>query len=120
MRPEVAGVSLNVVAASSVAGRRRQWVDALHRVATVHEAGDRSSLAHKLRGVKPTILLLDLVLSDGDGRSTLAELQKVSPETKVIVLTSTPSETEGTAMLESGAKGYCSADIDGPLLVKAI
>ena len=74
----------------------------------------------KLATLKPVILLLDLSLPDLHGQKSFAEIQKVSPSTRIILLTKTPTETEGTSMLEAGAKGYCSTEMDPVLLVKAV
>jgi|RhiMetdeSRZDD1v2_1073273.scaffolds.fasta_scaffold12699_3 two-component system, NarL family, nitrate/nitrite response regulator NarL len=112
--------SLKVLAASAVALRRMQWLQALERIATVHEVGDRQTLEHKMVALKPTILLLDLALPELRGRGGFAEIQTLSPSTKIILLTKSPTDNEGTAMLEAGARGYCSADMDAVLLTKAV
>ena len=111
---------LKVLVASAVSARRIEWSQALQKVAILHEALDRAMVEQKLATLKPVILLLDLSLPDLHGQKSFAEIQKVSPSTRIILLTKTPTETEGTSMLEAGAKGYCSTEMDPVLLVKAV
>jgi two-component system, NarL family, nitrate/nitrite response regulator NarL len=112
--------SLKVLAASAIAMRRAQWLQALDRIATVHEVGDRETLEHKMVALKPTILLLDLALPELRAPGGFTEIQTLSPSTKIILLTKTPTDKEGTAMLEAGARGYCSTEMDAVLLTKAV
>jgi two-component system, NarL family, nitrate/nitrite response regulator NarL len=112
--------SLKVLAASAVPIRRAQWLQALQRIATVHEVVDRQTLELKMVALKPAILLLDLALLELRGRGGFAEIQTLSPSTKIILLTKSPTDNEGTAMLEAGARGYCSTDMDAVLLMKAV
>lgn len=109
-----------VLLASDVSARRAQWVHALQKLAIVDEAVDRSMVEQKLAVLKPVILLLDLSMPDLEGLAGVNALQKISPSTRIILLTTTPTETEGTSMLEAGAKGYCNMEMDATLLVKAV
>lgn len=111
---------LKVLVASDVSARRTQWMQALKKIAILHEAIDRPMVEQKLAALKPVILLLDLSIPDLHGHTGLTELQKISPSTRIILLTASPTETEGTSMLEAGAKGYCSIETDPMLLTKAV
>lgn len=92
----------------------------LQKVAILHEAVDRPMVEQKLATLKPVILLLDLSIANIQSQASLTDLQRISPSTRIILLTATPTETEGTSMLEAGAKGYCGMDMDPLLLVKAV
>jgi len=111
---------LKILLASDVSTRRAQWVQALQKIAVLYEAIDRSMVEQKLAALKPVILLLDLSMPGLHGLDGLSGLQKISPSTRTILLTTTPTETEGTSMLEAGAKGYCSMEMDPMLLAKAV
>ena len=111
---------LKVLVASDVSARRAQWMQAIQKIAILHEAIDLPMVEQKLATLKPVILLLDLSIPDLHGQVGLSELQKISPSTRIILLTTTPTETEGTSMLEAGAKGYCSMEMDPALLAKAV
>ena len=81
---------------------------------------EKSALEESLGGLKPSVLLLDVGLPRLRAGRELPNIQRLSPATKVIVLSGAHSSNEGTAILKAGAKGYCSHSISGTLLRKAI
>ncbi|WP_447985632.1 response regulator transcription factor [Nitrospira sp. Nam74] len=111
---------LKVLVASDVSARRAQWMHALQKVAILHEAIDRPMVEQKLATLKPLILLLDLSIPGVHDQASLTDLQRINPSTRILLLTTTPTETEGRSMLEAGAKGYCSTEMDPVLLAKAV
>ena len=70
--------------------------------------------------LRPSVLLLDLALRRLDGLEELPAIQRLSPRTKIVLLTSAPDEKEEVAALKAGAKGYCDRDIAPSLLAKAV
>jgi DNA-binding NarL/FixJ family response regulator len=111
---------LRVLIASPIEARREQWGRALKALAAVHEVGDLVDLQRNMTNLRPTVLLLDMVLPELCGTSDVSAIQRLNPETKIILLTKTPAEDEGTSMLEAGVRGYCTVDIDPELLKKAV
>ena len=99
---------------------RSRWRRALRNSFTVHETGGISGLDSLLREVKPAVLLLDLNLRRLSGVHSLPSIQKVSPSTKIIVLTEFPRLSEELVALKLGAKGYSGKDISEDLLRKAV
>jgi DNA-binding NarL/FixJ family response regulator len=73
-----------------------------------------------MASLKPTILLLDLALPNLGGVGGIRAIQRLSPPTKIVLLTGTPDEKEGISALKAGARGYCNTDIDAALLKKAV
>lgn len=69
---------------------------------------------------KPDIVLMDLGLPELNGIEATIKSKEVSPETKVIVLTSHDQEEEVVAALASGANGYCLKDIDPTKLADVV
>ena len=67
---------------------------------------------------KPAILLLDLALPKLDEAASVSRLRRLSPGTRILLLTDTPDEEQAIRVLKAGAAGYC--DIDSPLLKKAV
>ena len=57
----------------------------------VSEAADCASVRRAFDGLAPNLVLLDLVLPDGNGLALLPELKQRWPDTKVIVLTGHPA-----------------------------
>jgi PAS domain S-box-containing protein len=67
------------------------------------------------------IILLDLGLPDSDGINTLIDVNKISPNTPIIVLTGLNDEELGILAMKRGAQDYLiKKEIDGKLLKRSI
>lgn len=71
-----------------------------------------SFLKDELARVKPQILLLDHALPGLDALTELVSLIKLSPETKIIVLSRTLSDEAEWGLFEAGVRGCCPRDIE--------
>ncbi len=109
-----------VLIASPIAGVRAQWSGGLQEKFPVYEAAERSALDKSMANLKPAILLLDLALPGLGGVEGVPAVQRISPSTSIILMTSTPNDREGLAALKVGARGYCSHGMDPNLLRKAV
>ena len=65
-------------------------------------AGARDLVA----GVAPDVVLLDHRLPDGDGVSAIADLHRIRPSAKIVVLTASTSDRVLVAAMEAGAAGF--------------
>ena len=54
----------------------------------------------------PDVVLLDHRLPDGDGVAAIAELHRIRPSAKIVVLTATTSDRLLVAAMEAGAAGF--------------
>ena len=68
----------------------------------------------------PDVALVDLVMPEMDGITTIRELKKVSPHTQVIVLTSYAEDEKIFPAVRAGALSYLLKDVSADDLVKAI
>ncbi|QNO13958.1 response regulator transcription factor [Alkalicella caledoniensis] len=68
----------------------------------------------------PELVLLDIKLPDGDGVAGLRRIKKISPATKVIMLTAYAEEDIVQETLKAGANGYLLKNIDSKTILKAI
>lgn len=109
-----------VLIASPIAGVRSQWSEALEERFPLYEVAERASLERSMASLKPAILLLDLALPGLGGVEGTPAIQRLSPITSIILMTSTSNDREGLAALKAGARGYCSLDMDPQLLKKAV
>lgn len=69
---------------------------------------------------QPHIVLLDLSMPGFSGLETLQRIQMMSPDAKVIVLTSSESADDADRALQAGARGYLTKHIDQEEIVAAI
>ena len=65
-----------------------------------------------IKKFKPDVVLMDLGLPEMNGIEATIKVKEMSPEVKIIALTSHDREEEVLAALVSGAHGYCLKDID--------
>src|SRR5262249_47362158 len=65
------------------------------------------------------VLVLHLGLPGLGGVSGLHQIHELSPSTKILALATRPSDTDGVAALEAGARGYCPLNISAAHLRKA-
>jgi len=87
----------------------------LNHATTLREAGEKI-LQHP-----PDIILLDLILPDGEGIETFDYINSLSPNIPVIVLSGMPDSDMTLKILEKGAEDYLvKEDFDHKLLAKTI
>ena len=79
----------------------------------------REALSY-LRARKSRIVLLDLMLPDGNGLDILAELQKTNPRTKVIVITANGSINRAVEAMRGGAFDFLVKPFDDRRLLSAV
>ena len=70
--------------------------------------------------LKPAVVVMDFVMPDMDGAETTAELLKVSPQSKVLILTTYGSSADLSRALDAGAKGAVTKNIANEDLLDAI
>ena len=73
--------------------------------------GSASSVSNGHNLIKettPDVLLLDVGLPDGNGLDLIPEVNQVSPETNIVVLTSLSDETTLMRVIDSGISGFVS------------
>jgi len=68
----------------------------------------------------PDVVLLDLVMPDGDGIGAIRRLLEAAPGVRVLVLTSFADDTQIFAAIAAGAAGYLLKDVDPQALADAI
>lgn len=109
-----------VLVASPTATLRQRWCAGLQPVFGADEVTDLPELEKSMPTLKPAVLLLDLALPRLGGIAGLPGVQSLSPQTRVVILTGMPRDTEGVTALKAGARGYCHRNIEPILLRKAV
>lgn len=94
-----------------------------------HDRGFRVHLAHDLADARRTlqdsqfqVVLLDMKLPSGDGRTVLPDIKSSNPQARTIVITGYPSEMESRVQqaLAEGATAVAYKPFDVPNLLKMV
>lgn len=89
-------------------------------IKVVEEAGDGSDCMHKLRSVKPDVLLLDINMPDMDGIETLKALLPKKNRPRILMLTVHNEIEYLIKVLDMGVDGYLLKDSSSKELIRAI
>ena len=90
------------------------------RCETVGEAGDTSDAYHRAATSQPDVILLDNHMPGVKGVDALADLRRVAPTARVLMLTVSEDQRDLAAALRGGACGYLLKTMDSDMLVAAI
>lgn len=94
-----------------------QMEDDIEVIADVESAEDIVELVWQL---KPDLLLLDIRMPQGSGLDAVPAVVRISPETRVLVLTACDEQEEHVRALMLGAKGVVLKDSARQTLIEAI
>ena len=83
-------------------------------------AGDAMTGVDLAREHRPNLVILDLLMPGMSGLEIVETLVKVSPDSKVVLLTSSESAEDLLAGIKAGITGYLTKDIPLPRLVEAM
>jgi DNA-binding NarL/FixJ family response regulator len=74
--------------------------------AVVGDAASGQVTLDLARTLRPDIVLLDLEMPEMDGVETLRQLQRIAPETRVIIFTAFDTDERILSAVRAGAQGY--------------
>ena len=86
----------------------------------VGEAGTAHEGVEAYARLRPSIVLMDLLLPDMPGAEAIAQICKRAPNARIIVLTTVDADEEIYRALEAGARGYLFKDMVRRELIQAI
>jgi DNA-binding NarL/FixJ family response regulator len=89
-------------------------------ITTAGEAATAEEAVSKARALQPDLILLDLLLPGTSGHEAIPELVKVSPRSRVLVVSSQAAPSSVRQALSSGAAGYVPKRASDVELVAAI
>jgi DNA-binding NarL/FixJ family response regulator len=91
-----------------------------HDITPVAEAATAAQAVSKARALQPDLVLLDLLLPGTSGHEAIPELAKVSPRSRVLVVSSQAAPSSVRQALSAGAAGYVPKRASDQELVAAI
>lgn len=91
-------------------------IEGIEVVAEAQNAKDGIELFKKLH---PDVVLMDLGLPGMNGFEAMDKIKRISPDTKIIILTAHDSEEDTRNSFNFGASAYCLKDID-PLTLSCV
>jgi len=94
--------------------RQRGGMDVLAAI------GDPEQVAAALRAHQPDLVVLDLRMPSTDGLTLLRRLRAEGIETPAVILTMSDSETDLSAALRAGVRGYLLKDMEPEDVIAAI
>jgi two-component system, NarL family, response regulator LiaR len=89
-------------------------------IEVVGEAGGGEAAVAAVAGARPDVVLMDLVMPDGDGVGAIRALAAAAPGTRVLVLSSFADDEHVFAAMQAGAAGYLLKDVEPDALAGAI
>jgi len=89
-------------------------------VLVVEEVSRGDEVNKVVERTKPDVLLLDLKMPKGDVVQTLLDVNKNSPNTKVLIVTAFSEEDNILNAAKGGAKGYVLKGVSSSMLIQAI
>lgn len=89
----------------------RMILDLEDDIAVVGETGSAVEALALAASATPDVVVLDLVLPDGNGLQVCREICTRFPDTKVLMLTASDDDTDLVESIKAGATGYLLKDI---------
>ncbi len=98
----------------------RAFLELQDGIEVAGEAADGAEAIEQSRRLRPDVVLMDLVMPRVDGVEAMRGLRELSPETRVIVLTSFLEDDRLLPAIQAGAAGYLLKDVAPAELARAI
>lgn len=78
------------------------------------------SATRRAAAVRPTVVLMDMQLPDGNGAEATAEVLRVSPQSRVLVLSASAERDDVLDAIKAGASGYLVKSASVAELIDAV
>jgi len=89
-------------------------------IAVVGEGEDGAQGVALAAELLPDVVLMDLLMPGMDGVTAIREIARITPTTRIIVLTSYHEDDQIFAAIKAGALSYLLKDIKPPALIAAV
>jgi DNA-binding NarL/FixJ family response regulator len=89
-------------------------------IQVIAEADNGMHLVNLIKNLEADVILLDIQMPIMDGITALPEIKKISPNTKVIMLTMVDDNSMVAKLMELGANSYLTKTSDSEIIYEAI
>jgi two-component system, NarL family, response regulator LiaR len=89
-------------------------------IEVIGQAGDGIQAMEFIKKDKPDVVLLDMVMPNQDGLTTIPKIKETSPNTKILVVTAFAENDLVYQAIKAGALGYILKDATRDQLLQAI
>ncbi len=98
----------------------RSFLELQPDIEVVGEAASAANAIELAGRLAPDVVLMDLVMPEGNGEGAVRTLREVAPAVRVLVLSSYLDDTRVFAALQAGAAGYLVKDVQPDALADGI
>ena len=98
----------------------REVLEASGRLEVVGQAGDGEEAVRTVEGLRPEVIVMDVMMPRKDGVDACREIMELLPETRVLMLTASTQEDAVIEAIAAGATGYLEKYSRPEELVEAV
>jgi len=98
----------------------RNLLEQQRDITVVGEAGNGHEAVAAVRGLKPDIVLMDVVMPRLNGIEATKQIKKTNPTTAVLILSAYDDDRYVLGLLDAGAAGYLLKNATGQEVIQAI
>lgn len=98
----------------------RSLLDETAGIEVVGDSGEARAAVEDIEEIRPDVVLLDITMPGLSGIDAIPMIRKVSPRTRIVMLTHHEGQTFVDQSLKAGADGYLSKDSDPEEMALAI
>ena len=98
----------------------REVLEASGRLEVVGQAGDGEEAVRTVEGLRPEVIVMDVMMPRKDGVDACREIMELLPETRVLMLTASTQEDAVIEAIAAGATGYLEKYSPPEELVEAV
>ena len=98
----------------------REVLEASGRLEVVGQAGDGEEAVKTVEGLRPEVIVMDVMMPLKDGVDACREIMELLPETRVLMLTASTQEDAVIEAIAAGATGYLEKYSPPEELVEAV
>jgi DNA-binding NarL/FixJ family response regulator len=110
----------SIIVASAIPERRARWSQDLADRFKIVEVMQFDGLSRAVSQRDAGVLLLDLAFPELNGAAGVAELHRLSPTTRILIIGESADDRLVVGLLRAGAAGCCAYDADQSTLHKAV